>query len=208
MASAALFDLLPDFAVRTARPGRETVPVQPAAAPEPAIPAFDPSAMVAEAVARAESELTERLTLAHRAALDEERRAASEEARLFVESLGEDIGLTIGSRLEAVETRVAELVSQSVTRIVGSLLSEDLQKRSVAELAATVRQALRDGEAVRIDVRGPTALYASLEKALGPHADSLHFIEAPGFDLTVAIDETLFETRMSEWSAILSEVLS
>ena len=33
------------------------------------------------------------------------------------------------------------------------------------------------------------------------------YIEAPGFDLSVTIDGNLFETRLSEWSAILSEIL-
>ena len=61
---------------------------------------------------------------------------------------------------------------------------------------------------MRIAVRGPLSLFETLKASLGPRAANLDFIEAPGFDLTVTIDEAVFETRMAEWSATLSEVLS
>jgi hypothetical protein len=47
-----------------------------------------------------------------------------------------------------------------------------------------------------------------LKASLGSRAANLDFIEAPGFDLMVTIDEAVFETRMAEWSVTLSEVLS
>ena len=62
--------------------------------------------------------------------------------------------------------------------------------------------------AVRIGVRGPLSLFETLQAALGSRAANLDFVEAPGFDLTVTIDEAVFETRMAEWSATLSEALS
>ena len=62
--------------------------------------------------------------------------------------------------------------------------------------------------AARIGVRGPLSLFEPLKAALGSRAANLDFAEAPGFDLTVSIDETVFETRIAEWSASLSEVLS
>jgi len=61
---------------------------------------------------------------------------------------------------------------------------------------------------VRIGVRGPLSLFEPLSAALGSRAANLDFTEASGFDLTVTIDETVFETRIAEWSASLSEVLS
>ena len=57
-------------------------------------------------------------------------------------------------------------------------------------------------------MRGPLSLFETLKASLGPRAANLDFVEAPGFDLTVAIDEAVFETRIAEWSAALSEALS
>ncbi|BAB49939.1 mlr2930 [Mesorhizobium japonicum MAFF 303099] len=111
-------------------------------------------------------------------------------------------------RIDAMETRVTDLVAATVARIIGGVVSDDLQKRSLEALAGAVREAVGDGEAVRIAVRGPLSLFETLKASLGPRAANLDFIEAPGFDLTVTIDEAVFETRIAEWSATLSEVLS
>ncbi|TGQ71220.1 hypothetical protein EN829_002215 [Mesorhizobium sp. M00.F.Ca.ET.186.01.1.1] len=206
MASAALFDLLPDFGTRTQRAS------QPQAAaeqrPEASPPQADIGTLIAEAVAQAEVTLEARLSIAHDAALEAERQANAEEARLFLESFGGDIGKAVSLRIDAMEARVTDLVAATVARIIGGIVSDDLQKRSLEALTSAVREAVGDGEAVRVTVRGPLSLFETLRTSLGDRAANLDFIEAPGFDLTVAIDEAVFETRMAEWSATFSEVLS
>ncbi|MGX7874768.1 hypothetical protein ACVDG5_020230 [Mesorhizobium sp. ORM6] len=206
MPSAALFDLLPDFGTRASRVS------QPQAAtehePEASAPQADIGMLIAEAVAQAEATLAERLSATHEAALEAERQANAEEARIFLESLGGDVGKAVSSRIDAMEARVTDLVAATVARIIGGVVSDDLQKRSLQALAGAVREAVGDGEAVRIAVRGPLSLFETLKASLGPRAENLDFIEAPGFDLTVTVDEAVFETRMAEWSATLSEVLS
>src|SRR5438445_818949 len=91
---------------------------------------------------------------------------------------------------------------------IGALIAEavaDAEAALQARLAAAHEAAL---EAERIGVRGPLSLFEPLKAALGDRAANLDFTEAPGFDLTVTIDETVFETRIAEWSASLSEVLT
>jgi hypothetical protein len=208
MPSAALFDLLPDFGARTQR----AVPSHPALndqqKPEMPAPQADIGTLIAEAVAEAEAALEMRLATAHAAALEAERQANAEEARVFLESIGHDVGKAVSARIEAMETRVTGLVSAAVARIIGGIVTDDLQRRSIDALALAVRDAVGDADAVRIAVRGPLSLFDTLKASLGPRAANLDFIETPGFDLTVAIDETVFETRMAEWSSTLSEVLA
>jgi PAS domain-containing protein len=208
MASAALFDLLPDFGSRTSAANQ--APAARAAEHMPAAPApqADIGALIAEAVVEAEAALEARLALAHQAALDAERQASDDAAKAFLESFGGDLGTAVAGRIEAMEQRVAELTGATVARIVGGLLSDDLQERSLQALSRTISAAVADSEAVRIGVRGPLSLFEPLSAALGSRAANLDFTEASGFDLTVTIDETVFETRIAEWSASLSEVLS
>ena len=208
MASAALFDLLPDFGSRTSAANQ--APAARAAEHMPAAPApqADIGALIAEAVVEAEAALEARLALAHQAALDAERQASDDAAKAFLESFGGDLGIAVAGRIEAMEQRVAELTGATVARIVGGLLSDDLQERSLQALSRTISAAVADSEAVRIGVRGPLSLFEPLSAALGSRAANLDFTEASGFDLTVTIDETVFETRIAEWSASLSEVLS
>lgn len=208
MASAALFDLLPDFGSRT--PQASQAPTAPEAERKPAAsaPKADIGALIAEAVADAEAALEGRLAAAHQAALEAERQAGEDAAKVFLESFGGDLGAAVATRIDAMEARVGELAGATVARIIGGIVSDDLQKRSLAALAQTIGAAIADSEAVRIVVRGPLSLFEPLKAALGSRAANLDFTEAPGFDLTVTIDETVFETRIAEWSASLSEVLS
>lgn len=185
-----------------------------AAAPEPErkleAPAqqADIGLLIAEAVAEAEAALQLRLETAHQAALEAERQANDDAARIFLESFGGDLGAAVSTRVDAMEMRVSELAGATVARILGGIVSDDLQKRSIAELARTIGAAVADGKAVRIGVRGPLSVFEPLKAALGSRAANLDFVEGPEFDLTVTIDETVFETRMAEWSASLAEVLS
>ncbi|TGT75087.1 hypothetical protein EN802_08740 [bacterium M00.F.Ca.ET.159.01.1.1] len=206
--ASALFDLLPDFGSRTLRPNQaptardaEHIPAAPA-------PQADIGVLIAEAVADAEAALEARLALAHQSVLDAERQANDDAAKAVLESFGGDLGAAVATRIDAMERRVAELAGATVARIVGGLLSDDLQQRSLQALSRVIGAAVADSEAVRIGVRGPLSLFEPLQAALGPRAANLDFTEAPGFDLTVTIDETVFETRIAEWSASLSEVLS
>ncbi|MBZ9775917.1 hypothetical protein [Mesorhizobium sp. CO1-1-8] len=208
MPSAALFDLLPDFATRAQRAGQPRAAVDPEHKPETRAPQADIGTLIAEAVAQAEAALEVRLSAAHDAALEAERQANAEEARIFLESLGDDVGKAVSLRIDAMEARVTGLVAATVARIIGGIVSDDLQKRSIDALAGAVREAVGDAEAVRIVVRGPLSMFETLKASLGPRAANLDFVEAPGFDLTVAIDEAVFETRMAEWSTTLSEVLA
>ena len=151
--------------------------------------------------------LEARLREAHQRELEAERQANAEEARAFLETLGKDVGETVAARVSDMEGRVVRLVSDSVARMIGGILSDDLQKRSLDALARAVRSAAADAESTRVEIRGPLSLFEPLKAALGARADNLHFVEAPGFDLSLIVDDTVFETRMAEWSAALAEVL-
>jgi len=208
MPSAALFDLLPDFGLRAQQGAQPRTTAESDNRPDVPAPQADIGALIAEAVAQAEAELEERLSATHKEALEAERQANADEAKAFLESIGEDVGKTVTLRIDMMEARVAELVGATVARVVGGIVSADLQKRSLEALARSIQEAVGDSEAVRIGVRGPLSLFETLRAALGPRAANLDFVEAPGFDLTVTIDEAVFETRMAEWSATLSEALS
>lgn len=206
MAHAALYDLLPDFGAPAARPSAPMPTVRPASLPE--TPSIDLEATIAHAVAAAEAAQEARLASAHEQALEAERRRSDEAMQVFLKGLGTDVGETIAGRIDALEAHVNERVGAAVARIVADVLGADLRDRSLRTLAQTVSVAIRDREALRIGVRGPQSLFETLQAALGPRAAHLDFTEADGFDLTVTLDDTVFETRMAEWASVLAQVLA
>jgi hypothetical protein len=200
----ALFDVLKDFGTRPhgAAGGVSAAPIQPAAEPQPSV-----DDIVRAEVAKAEASLEERLALAHAAELEALRQEHAAEIGLVLRRIGETAGETIALRLGEMEERVGHQAATTAARILGSFLSDELQKRSMASLAQSIKAAVAERETFRIDIRGPQSLYEALQAALGEQSGNFGYVEAPGFDLSVTIDGNLFETRLSEWSAVLSEIL-
>ena len=202
----ALVDFLQDFGARPAlvlRP--EPVDPEPFRA---SIPQPDIGAIVAAAVEQAESMLAEKLRAEHAEAMETERQAHAAEIDALLHRFGETAGEQIAAGLAVAEARVGDLATAAAARMLGSVLSDELQARSIASRAQSIREAVQDAETVRIEIRGPQSLFESLRTKLPDRVDGLHFVEAPGFDLTVRIDGNLFETRLAEWSAVLSDILS
>ena len=213
MAAVDLFDVLQDFGASP--PPLPAAMAEPRPAPREAEgpppvdwPRPDPAVDVQTEIARAEAALEERLTLAHSAELEELKLAHANELGSMLQNFGTSAGEAIATRMAEMESRIGEQSAAAATRILGAFLSEELQKRSLESLAQSIRTAVTDREAVRIEVRGPQSLFATLSEALGDRAGEFDFIEAPGFDLVVNIDGNLLETRLSEWAAVLSDILS
>lgn len=208
MRQASLSDLLPDFGTPAhhgdAAPHSYVEPSPFVDAP----PAIDVDKLIAMAVAKAEDALEAKLTAAFTEQLESERHTATEQAKALTEKLGDDIGKAITQRAEQLEHRLHDLMGDTIARIIGGVLSDELQKRSLVALEKVIRDTVADSEAVRISVRGPLSLYEPLKTALGKRASSLDFVEATALDLTLVVNDTVVETRMSEWSTALSEVLS
>ncbi|MGB3387261.1 MAG: hypothetical protein WBA88_04695 [Pseudaminobacter sp.] len=211
MASLALSDLLQDFGKRPPLAGQTAVGHQPrAAAAAVSHPAPDPdvSTIIALEVARAETALEQRLAEEHEAALAAERERHAAEIEELLQRFGGEAASRIDAGITAMEERIGMLATTGAARLISGLLSEDLKKRALDSLAGSIQAATADREAVRIRISGPQSLFTALAAALPERAARLDYVETPGFDLTVTIDGDIFETRLSEWSAVLSEILS
>lgn len=206
MSALALFELLQDFGTPPTA-ARPTAAQSVQAFSTPRQPAPDPVPDPAELIA-AEIALAQRLNEEHAAALEAEQRKHAAELEALTHRLGEDAAAMIADRLADMEQRVSELTTAATARIMSGVLSEALQERSLDRLARSIRLAVQDKEAVRIRISGPAALYSALAAALPELAPRFDHTQAATFDLTVAIDEDIFETRLSEWSAALTEMLS
>jgi len=206
MPSVALADLLPDFGARasTARNAPNAFVAREPSHP----PAENIEEIVARRVAEAEAEITARLAREYEEKLDTERRQHATDMESMVARVAQEAAETIAARFSEMERDVTSLTTALTARILGMALTEDLRKRAVDELARIISEALGDRETLRIRLRGPEALGNALREKLGEQANQIDFSEAPGIDLVAEIDESLFETRIAEWSEALAEVLS
>jgi hypothetical protein len=210
MRKPALADFLEDFGSPPARalemppfafPEDDTVDAFPTIELQPSTPvAEDFEERIREAVERAEADLTERLTAQYEAMLEAERERHAGEAETLAREAGETLAGRISAEFATVQETVTGLVTTVVSQILGPLLTDDIARRSVAALAEALQAALSDAEGVRVRITGSTALYEALCAAAGDKVDLFDFTESASMDLSVRIDESLFETRISEWS--------
>ena len=204
MTALALFDVLKDFATR---PQPAAAVVSASQHVEAGLPRPGMEELVRAEVARAEAALEERLVLAHEAELEVLRQEHAARIDEVFRAIGETAGETIALRLGEMEERLGHQAATTAARILGVFLSDELQRRSMESLAQSIRAAVDERESFRIDIRVPQSLYEALQRTLGDRAGNFGYVEAPGFDLSVTIDGNLFETRLTEWSAVLSEIL-
>ena len=210
MGSPALADFLPDFAARPRHIATPSiVPVQvEMPKPEPVPEPPDVDALIAEAVAKAESDLVAHLARMYdeRAAEDQERHEA--ELGALRNTLAVEFGARITTAIGELEKRTTEAATSVTARILGQMVNDEIATRAVAALSRSIRDAITDSDAIRIRVSGPQSLFMPLTASMGDHARQLEFVEAEGYDLNVSLDETLFETRLAEWSTALAGAIS
>lgn len=208
MAALALSDFLQDFGRRPGQPVAKP-PVEERKPAEP--PTFESreevEKQIAAAVAKAEEAVSERVSRIYEGTLQAERDQHAAEIASLRAALGTEAGVLIAARLDELELQLTALATTSVARILGGLLGNEIQRRSIERLAAILRETIADRDTVKIQARGPQFLFEPLQQALGPHAASVEFTEAGGFDLGVSVDGSLFETRLGEWSTAIEEAM-
>jgi len=218
MPSLALAKALKDFG---AKPGAIADPFEfgqdfalpvddiPSMFEEPvfAVPQPDTETLIAEAVAHAEAALTERLAAEHAEALRVERERHAEEIATLQTRFSEEASAKIATRLGELEDRLVDLTGAVAARILGGVLTDDLSARSIERLASVIRAALVDDDALRIRVHGNPALFEALRARLDTHAEQFDFNESAIFDLSITINDNVYETRLAEWSVALAESL-
>lgn len=207
MPASALVDLLPDFAAsRAPAPRLAAVPSVPL---EPARPApVDIEARLAAERSRIEEAVTARLAAGHEAALAAERERHAEALAATERRLGEEAAALLSSRLAEMEGSLHARLAAPAARILAAFASERMVERSLAKLAEAIGEALADAEAVKVRVTGPASLFDALAARMGDKAAMLGHREADTIDLAVEIDDSIVETRLDAWQAMLNEVLA
>lgn len=119
----------------------------------------------------------------------------------------QELASLVAARLSGIAFEVADLVSAAAVKAVAPVISGGIAEEAVTSLAALLREAILDGAAGPVVVRGPASLFALLEKAMGENPGLLRHLETDDVDLAVEVDGSVLVTRISAWSASLKKVL-
>ncbi|WP_157016389.1 hypothetical protein [Mesorhizobium xinjiangense] len=175
---------------------------------EPAVAQPDVDALVAEAVTAAEAALTESLNAEAEEALAAERERHAAALAAVQEQFSAETSEKLLERLNEMESRLADLTTTIVARLLTPVLGGEAQTRAVERLATLIGEAVRDSDAVRIQVQGSASLCEALRQRAETWTASIEFSETGDHDLTVTVDENVYQTRLGAWSEAISEAVA
>ncbi|MBB3592493.1 hypothetical protein FHX08_002837 [Rhizobium sp. BK529] len=155
-----------------------------------------------EGFAAATTELSEKYERETRAAAEAHAREI-EELKLRYEI---EAAAVIASRIRDMAEEISALISEVTATAIAPVMTEALSKKATENLAVLLREAILDGAAAPIIVRGPANLFDILKGELGEHAALVRHLEADDVDLAVELGETVLVTRISAWAASLKKV--
>lgn len=145
--------------------------------------------------------------LKHEEALEALRQAHAEELQRIQKTHEEQTASRIAEALKSIAAELAERVSDEVAHCLAPLLQASIARKAVADMSELLRDAVLEGDAGPIIVKGPLSLFNILATELGEDAVLLRHIEAADLDLTVEIAGSVLVTRMSAFAASLKKVL-
>lgn len=147
-----------------------------------------------EAEIRHEEELTA-ITQAH--ASDLEQMAAVHE---------DEVVAMIHRRFQEMTQTLSQSLAEQTLQVLLPVFDEELCRRAVATLAASVHEALQEAGTSAVVVRGPINLYERLKPMFDADGVESRLIETNSIDISVEINETVLVTRLAAWAQSLAEV--
>lgn len=122
----------------------------------------------------------------------------------WVESQGAALCRDLASGLEGIEQRIAD----ATARIIASFLEEHVRNKAIAVLRGTLQELLGDDGGLTIRGSGPVDLVERLKDSNCCPELARADLEPGGPELSLAISETLIETRIAAWAEGMRQALS
>ena len=160
-----------------------------------------------DAQAQGYAAATEELTRKHAEELEALAARHQQEIADLAEVYGGQTADAVTAGLQRIAGLIATEVSEQAAAALAPILTEELTRKAIADLADMIQAAVLEGVAGTIVVRGPAELFGALKEKMGEKASALRHVEAADVDLTVEIDGSVLVTRMSAWAASLKKVL-
>ncbi|MDQ0319163.1 hypothetical protein QO002_001301 [Pararhizobium capsulatum DSM 1112] len=144
----------------------------------------------------------------HTAALVEieERHAAEMEA--LKSRCENEVAAMIFDRFSDMGSQLADLFGDQVARALVPVIEASLVEKAVADLGRLVGQTIAHGEACKITVKGPVALFEALKTHLTDETLIFRHIETADIDLSVEFGDSILVTRMAAWADTVRKVLA
>ncbi|TCL75634.1 hypothetical protein EV286_101176 [Rhizobium sp. BK251] len=170
-------------------------------------PPADIEAERQQAYAEGQEAATRGLSETHEAEIEAMAEAHRGELDALKQKHEAEVAALMAVKFREIAAEVARAVSDGAATAIAPVLSESVAQASIANLARLLEEAILEGAAGPITVKGPAALFERLQSEIASGSGLLRHVEADDLDLSVDVGEAALVTRISAWTASLKKVL-
>ena len=115
---------------------------------------------------------------------------------------GDRLGVAFADALQALGAGITDRVGHLLVPV----LTEALRRQAVDELAQSLARILGESRAP-VRVSGPADLLDAVADKLGPFEPAVEFVPAETADVAVQADQTVIETQLGAWGALMADAV-
>lgn len=116
-----------------------------------------------------------------------------------------DTGERLAGQLTTGLADLARSQADTTVQLLEPFLAARIREQALAEIRANLEVLLAKNDIVTIDVSGPEDLLEELRERLSGTAATVSYTPGSAADVRIAVDQTVFETRIADWLAALRE---
>lgn len=170
-------------------------------------PTVDAEAIQTQAYAEGYEAAAAELTARHEEALQALRDQHAQEIERIEQNYQNEVAARIAASLRQIASELATRISDELAGCLAPVLQTEIAEKAVADMAVLIQEAILEGEAGPIIVKGPLPLFNILATEMREDAGLLRHVEAEDLDLSVEISGSVLVTRLSAFAASLKKVL-
>lgn len=167
----------------------------------------DPEALRSEAYAEGFEAASAELTARHEEAIAALREQHAREIERIEQKYRGKIAIALAMGLKQIAAQLAVGIGDQVAECLAPVLQQQVAEKAVADMAMLVQEAILEGQAGSIMVKGSLPLFNVLATEMGEDAALLRHVEAEDLDLSVEMSGSVLVTRLSAFAASLKKVL-
>lgn len=113
----------------------------------------------------------------------------------------------LASRLDEGVAAVRQELAATISKVIVPFIVARLTEQAVGDLVAAADDLVKDSMPLTIEVSGPTDLRAEVVRRLEPLATVVRASPEQATELRVRVDDKILESRLTDWIALIEDVL-
>lgn len=119
-----------------------------------------------------------------------------------------EFGASIWARMAEDFNSIREALAEDTARALVPFLGRQIEDQAVLKLVASVADVVSTEKATKLEVSGPEKLIEGFQAAFPDDRLDVSYTKIEQSEIRIVVDQTVIETRLSEWMAKLESAVT